>query len=77
MDREELEHISNPKLLIEAVRVKLFKSKLDLRSTVERWRRDCEVEGKHRELREKGDLCFMKKEYSKALHFYRYYCHTN
>ena len=59
-------------VLIEAVREKLQWTKLNLRDSVEKWKKDSDIEGQHCQLREKGDSFFLKKNYNKALHCYRY-----
>ena len=69
--REEFKQIEDIETLIASVRLKLSKSKLDLKNSVERWRSEAEIEGKHTELRERGDELFTNREFSKALHCYR------
>ena len=70
-DKGDFEALKDPALLIEAVRVKLQQRKHHLRNSVEKWRKDSDIEGQHCNLREKGDSFFLKKDYNKALHCYR------
>ena len=67
-DRGDFDAVTDINLLIEAVRVKLQRAKLNLRNSVEKWRRDSAIEGQHCNLREKGDSFFLKKDFNKALH---------
>ena len=71
-DKGEFDAIKDTAVFIEAVRVKLQRTKYNLRNSVEKWRKDSDIEGQHHKLREKGDSFFLKKDYNKALHYYRY-----
>ena len=76
-DRGDFDAVTDINLLIEAVRVKLQRAKLNLRNSVEKWSRDSAIEGQHCNLREKGDSFFLKKDFNKALHCYRYTIHMD
>ena len=70
-DKGDFDAVKDTGLLIEAVRVKLQRTKHNLRHSVGKWRKDSDIEGQHTNLREKGDSFFLKKDYNKALHCYR------
>ena len=71
-DRGDLDAVKDTALLIEAVRERLQQTKHNLSDSVKKWRKDSDIEGQHCQLREKGDSLFLKKNYNKALHCYRY-----